>query len=48
MYTVNSEISGEGNIEKNYTYNVMVSGLGIIIGPALSGKYSEIRNTNEI
>ncbi len=40
MFTVNSEISGEGNIEKNYTLNVMMSGIGIILGPILSGKYT--------
>lgn len=38
MYTVNSEISGEANLEFNYTINVMISGIGIILGPILSGK----------
>ena len=37
MYSVNSEISGQNNIQKNYTINVMISGIGIIMGPILSG-----------
>jgi len=37
MYSVNSEISGRGNIKNGYTMNVMISGFGIILGPILSG-----------
>jgi hypothetical protein len=37
MYSVNSEIVGSKNIGKSYTYNVMVSGAGIIFGPFISG-----------
>ena len=39
LLKVNSEISGEAYIEKNYTLNVMVSGIGIIFGPILSGYF---------
>lgn len=38
-YSVNSEIFGAANIQKNYTINVMVSGIGLILGPILSGSF---------
>jgi hypothetical protein len=38
-YSVNSEIYGAANIQKNYTINVMVSGIGLILGPILSGSF---------
>ncbi|RNA34064.1 monocarboxylate transporter [Brachionus plicatilis] len=37
MYVVNSEISGTYDLERSYTINVMMNGLGIIVGPILSG-----------
>jgi hypothetical protein len=37
MYAVNSEITGSKNIDSNYTLNVMISGIGIVLGPTLSG-----------
>lgn len=42
MYSVNTEISGSSTIQKNYTINVMTSGVGIILGPILSGEFSFI------
>ena len=39
MYSVSSEINGEGDIESGYTLNVMFNGIGIILGPIISGKF---------
>ena len=38
QYSINSEIGGLGTeIDRGYTLNVMVSGLGIFSGPILTG-----------
>jgi hypothetical protein len=44
MYSVNTEITGSNRIQQSYTLNVMVSGVGIILGPTLSGK--ELKSLN--
>ncbi|CAF0816827.1 unnamed protein product [Brachionus calyciflorus] len=46
MYSVNTEITGTNQIEKNYTINVMMSGVGIIIGPLLSGLLLDTSDKN--
>lgn len=46
MYVVNSEIRGSYDVEKSYTINVVMNGVGIIIGPILSGFVLDSSNTN--
>lgn len=46
MYVVNSEIRGSYDVEKSYTINVMMNGLGIIIGPIFSGFLLDNSNNN--
>ena len=37
MYPINSELTGPSKMKSKYTINVAVSGLGVILGPVLSG-----------
>lgn len=37
QYPVSTEINGASNIKTTYTLNVMASGLGVMIGPLISG-----------
>ena len=37
QYAVSSELNGVSNIKITYTLNVMASGLGVMLGPSLSG-----------
>jgi hypothetical protein len=38
MYVVSGEINDPIKIERTYTLNVMMGGLGVILGPIISGK----------
>ena len=46
MYVVNSEIRGSYDVERSYTINVVMNGIGIIIGPILSGFVLDNSNNN--
>jgi hypothetical protein len=37
MYPVSSELTGPSKMKTKYTLNVAFSGLGVILGPVLSG-----------
>ena len=37
QYPVSSELNGKSKIEATYTLNVMISGLGLMVGPSISG-----------
>ena len=37
QYALSSELNGVSNIKITYTLNVMASGLGVMLGPSLSG-----------
>jgi hypothetical protein len=38
QYSINSELYGESSdINKGYTFNVLISGIGIFVGPIITG-----------
>ena len=37
QYAVSTELNGVSRIKVTYTLNVMASGLGVMVGPSLSG-----------